>query len=255
MNKNYLDLEKNLYYNFNNSELLKLALIHKSYGNEHREYRKISNEKLELLGDAVLDLIITEYLYKKYTKSSEGELAKIKATVVSEPILADLSRSLGIGKFLQLGNGEEKTGGRNRNSLLCDAFESILGAIFIDSNYEEARKYIIKHMQSVIDNIEKNEDTIDYKTILQEYCQHRFKVIPTYALYSEEGPSHNKNFEIAVGVLDNISLELIEKKDILSLLLNSKFNAIGSGRNKKIAEQMAAKKLCKILEVPINETL
>jgi len=255
MNKNYLDLEKNLYYIFENKELLKLALIHKSYGNEHREFRKISNEKLELLGDAVLDLIITEYLYKRYTKATEGELAKIKATVVSEPILADIAKNLKIGEYLQLGNGEEKTGGRNRSSLLCDAFESVLGAIFIDSNYEEARKYIMAHMKDIIDNIDKNEDTIDYKTILQEYCQHEFKVIPTYALYSEEGPSHNKNFEIIVGVLDGIDLEDIDKKEILPMILNSKYKAKGNGKNKKIAEQTAAKKLCKILEVPVHETL
>jgi len=255
MNKNYLELEKNLSYTFNNKELLKLALIHKSYGNEHREYRKISNEKLELLGDAVLDLIITEYLYQKYTESSEGELAKIKATVVSEPILADIAKNLEIGEYLQLGNGEEKTGGRNRSSLLCDAFESVLGAIFIDSNYEKASKYIMTHMKEIIDNINKNEDTIDYKTILQEYCQHEFKVIPTYALYSEIGPSHNKNFEIIVGVLDGVNLENVDKKEILPMILNSKYNAIGNGKNKKIAEQTAAKKLCKILEVTIHETL
>ena len=141
MKKNYLDFEKNLGYSFKNKELLKNSLIHRSFGNEHRRYKKISNERLELLGDAVLDLVVTEYLYKSYADSTEGDLAKVKSMVVSEPVLAGISKKLEVGKYLLLSRGEELTGGRERSSILGDAFEAILGAIYMDSNFETAKKF------------------------------------------------------------------------------------------------------------------
>lgn len=240
MKKNYLDFEKNLGYSFNNKELLKNSLLHRSFGNEHRKYKKISNERLELLGDAVLDLVVTEYLYKSYENSTEGDLAKIKSMVVSEPVLAAISKRLEVGKYLLLSRGEELTGGRERSSILGDAFEAILGAIYIDSDFETAKKFALNHIKDSIDNVDTNEDILDFKTILQEYSQKEYKIIPEYTVINEIGPDHQKIFEIAVKINNN------EHENLM---------AVGSGKNKKSAEQAAAKALCKELGVKIHETL
>ena len=240
MKKNYLDFEKNLGYSFNNKELLKNSLLHRSFGNEHRKYKKISNERLELLGDAVLDLVVTEYLYKNYAQSTEGDLAKIKSMVVSEPVLASISRKLEVGKYLLLSRGEELTGGRERSSILGDAFEAILGAIYIDSDLETAKKFALNHIKDSIDNVDTNEEILDFKTILQEYSQKEYKIIPEYLVVNEIGPDHQKIFEIEVKINNGINEDLV---------------AIGSGKNKKSAEQAAAKVLCKKLGVKTHEAL
>ncbi len=232
----YVKLEEKLGYTFKNKELLKHALIHRSYGNEHWEYKKINNERLELLGDAVLDLVVTEYLYKNFTKSSEGDLAKLKSMVVSEPVLAKISRELGIGKYLLLSKGEELTGGRDRSSILGDVFEAVLGAIYLDSDFLVAKSYATKLLEYQINHIEENEELIDFKTILQEYSQKNHKVTPVYEVVKETGPDHRKNFEISV----SINEETVGK---------------GNGRNKKSAEQSAAKNACRKLGVKTIETL
>ena len=200
MKKNYLELEGNLGYSFNNKELLKNSLIHRSFGNEHWRYKKISNERLELLGDAVLDLVVTEYLYKSHESSTEGDLAKIKSMVVSEPVLASISKKMDVGKYLLLSKGEEMTGGRERSSILGDAFEAILGAIYLDSDFETAKKYALSHIKDSIDHVDKNEDILDFKTILQEYSQREYKIIPSYEVIRETGPDHQKVFEIEVRI-------------------------------------------------------
>lgn len=232
----YSKLEEKLGYTFKNKELLKHALIHRSYGNEHWEYKKINNERLELLGDAVLDLVVTEYLYKNFTKSSEGDLAKLKSMVVSEPVLAKISRELGIGKYLLLSKGEELTGGRDRSSILGDVFEAVLGAIYLDSDFLVAKSYATKHLEYQINHIEENEELIDFKTILQEYSQKNHKVTPVYEVVKETGPDHRKNFEISVSI-------------------NEEIVGNGNGRNKKSAEQSAAKNACKKLGVKTIEAL
>lgn len=196
--KNLLDLEHKLNYYFNDRNLLKNALLHKSLGNERKEYKNQNNERLELLGDAVLDLIVAEYLYKNYKNASEGTIAKLKAMIVSEPILAKISRQIGVGKFLMLSRGEVMSGGRNRESILADSFEAILGAVYIDSNLEEARVFALSHIKQYIDHIEENEDILDFKSILQEYVQKEFRTVPTYELVAERGPDHMKEFEIQV---------------------------------------------------------
>ena len=196
--KNLLDLEHKLNYYFNDRNLLKNALLHKSLGNERKEYKNQNNERLELLGDAVLDLIVAEYLYKNYKSASEGTIAKLKAMIVSEPILAKISRQIGIGKFLMLSRGEIVSGGRNRESILADSFEAILGAVYIDSNLDEARVFALSHIKQYIDHIEENEDILDFKSILQEYVQKEFRTVPTYELVAERGPDHMKEFEIQV---------------------------------------------------------
>ena len=233
--KNLLDLEHKLNYYFNDRNLLKNALLHKSLGNERKEYKNQNNERLELLGDAVLDLIVAEYLYKNYKNASEGTIAKLKAMVVSEPILAKISRQIGVGKFLMLSRGEVMSGGRNRESILADSFEAILGAVYIDSNLDEARVFALSHIKQYIDHIEENEDILDFKSILQEYVQKEFRTVPTYELVAERGPDHMKEFEIQV------------------IVGNYKEKAVA--RNKKKAEQLSAKALCIKLGVKYNEAL
>ena len=233
--KNLLDLEHKLNYYFNDRNLLKNALLHKSLGNERKEYKNQNNERLELLGDAVLDLIVAEYLYKNYKSASEGTIAKLKAMIVSEPILAKISRQIGVGKFLMLSRGEVMSGGRNRESILADSFEAILGAVYIDSNLDEARVFALSHIKQYIDHIEENEDILDFKSILQEYVQKEFRTVPTYELVAERGPDHMKEFEIQV------------------IVGNYKEKAVA--RNKKKAEQLSAKALCIKLGVSYHEAL
>ena len=233
--KNLLDLEHKLNYYFNDRNLLKNALLHKSLGNERKEYKNQNNERLELLGDAVLDLIVAEYLYKNYKSASEGTIAKLKAMIVSEPILAKISRQIGVGKFLMLSRGEVISGGRNRESILADSFEAILGAVYIDSNLEEARVFALSHIKQYIDHIEENEDILDFKSILQEYVQKEFRTVPTYELVAERGPDHMKEFEIQV-IVGNYREKAVAK-------------------NKKKAEQLSAKALCIKLGVKYHEAL
>ena len=233
--KNLLDLEHKLNYYFNDRNLLKNALLHKSLGNERKEYKNQNNERLELLGDAVLDLIVAEYLYKNYKNASEGTIAKLKAMIVSEPILAKISRQIGVGKFLMLSRGEVMSGGRNRESILADSFEAILGAVYIDSNLDEARVFALSHIKQYIDHIEENEDILDFKSILQEYVQKEFRTVPTYELIAERGPDHMKEFEIQV------------------IVGNYKEKAVA--RNKKKAEQLSAKAICIKLGVKYHEAL
>lgn len=232
--KNLLDLEHKLNYYFNNRNLLKTALLHKSLGNE-KEYKNQNNERLELLGDAVLDLIVAEYLYRNYKSASEGTIAKLKAMIVSEPILAKISRQIGLGKFLMLSKGEILSGGRNRESILADAFEAVLGAVYMDSNLEDARSFALGHIEQYITHIEEDEDILDFKSILQEYVQKNFKTVPTYELISEKGPDHMKEFEIQVVV--------------------GKYKEKAVAKNKKKAEQLSAKALCVKLGVKYHEAL
>ena len=233
--KNLLDLEHKLNYYFNNRNLLKTALLHKSLGNEKKEYKNQNNERLELLGDAVLDLIVAEYLYKNYKSASEGTIAKLKAMIVSEPILAKISRQIGVGKFLMLSRGEVMSGGRNRESILADSFEAILGAVYIDSNLDEARVFALSHIKQYIDHIEENEDILDFKSILQEYVQKEFRTVPTYKVIAERGPDHMNEFEIQV-IVGNYREKAVAK-------------------NKKKAEQLSAKALCIKLGVNYHEAL
>lgn len=232
-NNNYFEFEEKLGYSFKNKELLKNSLIHRSYGNENRRYKKISNEKLELLGDAVLDLVVTEYLYANNEDSTEGDLARLKSMAVSEPVLAEISKKIKAGNYLLMSKGEELTGGRERNSILGDVFEAILGAIYLDSGFEEAKTFVLRHLKEIIDTLETNEAVLDFKTILQEYTQKEYKTIPQYTVIKESGPDHQKEFEIKVEI---------------NCIQGGCFE-IGTGKNKKTAEQIAAKLLCKKLGV------
>ena len=225
------ELQERIGYKFRDESLIKKALIHRSFGNENWEFKNINNEKLELLGDAVLDLIVTEYLYKNFEIATEGELAKLKSMIVSEPVLASISSEIQLGNYLMLSKGEELTGGRERESILGDVFEAVLGAIYLDSDLATAKNVALKYLVYKIEHINENDELIDYKTILQEYSQRVYKIIPIYEVVNEIGPDHKKSFEIAVSID------------------NGKTIGKGIGKNKKQAEQLAAREACKVLEI------
>lgn len=210
----------NLGYNFKNKNLLETALTHSSFSHENKNVE--NNEKLEFLGDAVLELTISSYIFKKFGELSEGDLTKLRASIVCEESLADKAKALNIGNFLRLGKGEEQCGGKNRASLLADAFEAIIGAIYIDSNdINIASKFIIKQMEK--DILKKRQSFLknDCKTYLQELIQKNSQIPIEYELINEEGPAHDKIFTIQVSH-------------------QNKILGIGKGKNKKDAEQNAA---------------
>lgn len=215
------EFEKIISYEFKDKNLLKKAFSHSSYANEKRKQGIESNERLEFLGDAVLELVISEYIYKNFPKMPEGELTKFRASIVCETTLAQEAKRLNIGKLIMLGKGERVTGGETRNSILADAFEAIIGAIFLDSGIECAKDYILGIMKPVIINLQKSFRTMDYKTYLQEIVQSASKETVRYEIIGEIGPDHDKQF-IAQAIHDG---EILGE---------------GRGRTKKEAEQFAA---------------
>lgn len=227
-------LQDNLDYRFENINLLKTALTHSSYANENKMKLTDNNERLEFLGDTILNLIVSQYLYKKYPNYPEGELTKIRAKVVCESSLAFAARKIELGKYLLLGKGEEATGGRDRDSILADASEALVGAIYIDSDFEMINKLLLKNFESdIVYAVAKGALFIDYKTDLQENLQKITRAKIEYKVAKEEGPDHNKIFYIDV-------------------LVDNKVVGTGTGRNKKEAEQMAAKEALLIMG-EINE--
>jgi ribonuclease-3 len=216
-------LTQKIHYQFANVELLNQALTHKSFHNEYPQKSSGHNERLEFLGDAVLDLSLSDYLMKRFPAMSEGELSKIRASLVNETTLADLAIELGIDKNVRLGKGEIQSGGALKPRLLACAFEALVAAVFHDSNFEVADKVIHQIFFSRIENLDlENHFKSDYKTRLQELMQEKHKLIPIYELEREEGPDHDKKF-------------------FVRLLVNEKIMAVGSGKSKKQAEQDAAR--------------
>lgn len=207
---------------FNDLDMLNQSLTHTSYAYELNGNNNISqNERLEFLGDVVLSLIVSEYIYQKYPHYMEGDLAKIRAKVVSSPILAKLAKHLNLGHYLLLGKGEEMTGGRTRHSILADTFEAIIGAIYLDLGLETSRSFILTQITEEIEKITSNVYVQDYKTDLQEFTQKKFKLLPIYKVIKREGPEHKRIFEIAV-------------------VIKGKIWGVGRGGSKKEAEQKAA---------------
>lgn len=221
-----MDIEKSLKYTFKNKELLSTALTHSSYSNEKKKGTE-SNERLEFLGDSVLSIITSEYLFKEYRHQPEGELTKLRAALVCEKSLCEISRELGIGECLKLGHGEEHTGGRQRPSILADAFEAMLAAIYLDSGMESARSFVLPFIKEKLKNIDSTS-ALDYKTTLQEIIQQNPEEQLEYRLTGESGPDHDKRFEVEV-------------------LLNSNIIGRGEGHSKKAAEQAAAKEALKLM--------
>ncbi len=215
------ELERCLTYHFKDPALLQQAITHKSYLNEAREKSQKDNERLEFLGDAVLDLVISQDFLLNYPDTAEGELSKMKARIVSETALAKVARRLEIGRFLLLGRGEEMTQGRAKPSLLANAIEAVLAAIYLDGGLESARDVIQKIFKDDIEELLKTEAFTDYKTELQELCQRDYEILPVYTVLSESGPDHQKTFEVQLSIKGNVY-------------------GRGIGHSKKEAEQQAA---------------
>lgn len=220
-------LEAKLNYKFNNIELLKNALVHSSYANEIRGNTH-SNERLEFLGDSVLSIIVAEHIYNKYPNMPEGELTRMRASLVCEKTLCSFARELGLGDYLLLGRGEDKNGGRERDSILADAFEAVLAAIYIDGGMLVAKKHILNTVLRDLEHYNDEDTFKDYKTTLQEIIQRNPEESVSYSLVEETGPDHDKQFTVAVK-------------------LNSNVIGTGTGKSKKQAEQMAAKQALKLM--------
>lgn len=217
---NIKELEKLIDYKFKDENLLLEALIHSSYANENKNVK--FNERLEFLGDSVLSLVITSFLFRNLPKEKEGVLSKTRATIVCEKSLRDASENFNLKKFLLIGKGEETSGGREKDSIIADAFEALIGAIYIDSGLKEAEKFIFKYMKDIVSLGLKGELFSDYKTKLQELLQKNKVLNIKYIVINEQGPSHNKLFTVA-------------------LFVNERKVSVGVGKSKKEAEQMAAK--------------
>ncbi len=211
-------LEEKIGYRFRDFSLLRHAMSHSSYANERKKGKLGSNERLEFLGDAVLELVCSEYLYEKYPESPEGELTRKRSSLVCEPTLSLCAREFGFEKFLLLGRGEEMTGGRMRDSLVSDGLEALIGAIFLDGGLEHAKTFIYK---TILNDAGKRQLFYDSKTILQEMVQEKGSNPLVYRVIGEEGPDHDKRFTVEVS---------IDQKKL----------GEGVGHTKKAAEQAAA---------------
>lgn len=220
-------LEKKLNHQFHNLNLLDEALTHRSYVHENPKIAKSDNERLEFLGDSILGFLFSDYLYCIHTQLNreplkEGELAKLKSALVSRPALAYLAKKIRLGQYLALGKGEEASGGKNRISILGDAFEALIGALYLDGGLKKVKQFIFKTLKDHIDKLLKEGPQTDYKSILQEFTQSRFSSLPRYQLVSTSGPEHNKVFKVKV-------------------FLKNKCYGTGEGKSKKEAEARAAK--------------
>ncbi len=223
------NFEKNIGHRFKNPALLKRALSHKSYANECRLPSTEQNERYEFLGDAVLELAISDLMMGHFPESSEGDLSKLRAAVVNEQTLAELARRIDLGQYLYLGKGEDQCQGRDKDSLLSDAYEAVLGAIYLDAGFKAACRFVKLQFSSLMKTAKISDISRDYKTRLQEESQNRFQKIPYYELVSETGPDHDKMFEV-------------------HLSINRQVYGKGMGKSKKQAEQNAAQEALKALE-------
>lgn len=213
---------RNAGIHFSDLGILDMAFHHRSFSNECRKQTNFNNERLEFLGDSVLGMATAAFLYEDMWENPEGDLAKIKSAVVSEKSLAPIARSLGVGKMLVLGKGEEMSGGRDKDAILADAVEAIIGALFIDSGYDAARKFVLSVIVPEIKKVQQNKGRKDYKTLLQEYFQKQCRMCPVYELTDKTGPDHDRTFWVTVRL----------DRDVFGPC---------SGKNKKSAEQNAAK--------------
>ncbi len=215
-------LQQTIGYNFKKIENLLLALTHSSFANENKEEGFESNERLEFLGDSVLSLVISENIFNNYKDLSEGEMTKTRANVVCESTISKCSLNIGLGNYLILGKGEELSGGRKRPSILSDAFEALIGAIYIDGGFESAKNFINTMMESLIVDSVRGAISHDYKTQLQEIVQKNGENTVSYRILDEKGPDHDKTFISQVSIGNRVA-------------------GTGQGKSKKEAEQNAAK--------------
>ena len=219
------EFQSKIGYTFKNQHLLEQALTHSSYANEKNMKKHSDNERLEFLGDAVLEIVSSEFLFINYPQKPEGELTKLRASIVCEPTLALCTKPLDLGKYLRLGRGEDHTGGRKRKSILSDALEAVIGAIYLDGGFTNAKEFVLNF---ILNDIEHKQLFYDSKTILQEIVQENGTQPVEYILTKEEGPDHNKNFTVEARV-------------------NGKVMGQGSGHTKKAAEQAAAYQAIRVL--------
>lgn len=220
-----MDLEKLIDYNFKDKKYLNTALTHSSYANESKEELQC-NERQEFLGDAVLSIVVSDFLYKKF-HLAEGDLTKLRASIVCEKSLYNFAQKINLGSFMLLGKGEEMMGGRKRPSILADAFEALIAAIYLDGGMEEARKFVLSFVRDMLESGDQDSFK-DYKTILQEIIQKNPEEKVIYYLVGQSGPDHDKRFEVEVR-------------------LNSNVIGKGIGRSKKLAEQLAAKEALELM--------
>ena len=219
-------LEQKINYQFKNKELAEIAMCHTSYVNENKKAGITSNERLEFLGDAVLSIVVSDYLFKNYS-FEEGDLSKLRASLVCEKTLKKFADEISLGEYIKLGKGEENTGGKDRPSIVSDAFEALIAAIYLDGGIEVAAKHILRFIVPELDSSGKPVLN-DYKTALQEIIQQNKEERVVYVVVSEEGPDHDKRFEVEVH-------------------LNSNVIGRGVGRSKKQAEQLAAKEALELM--------
>ena len=224
------EFEKHLGYKFKNIAYLKNALTHTSYLNEHKDKKLSSNERMEFLGDSVLGLCVSEYLYLNYKNRSEGELSKIRASVVCESSLAKLASYLNLGDYMIMGKGELLCGGNEKPSVTSDAMESVIAAIYLDSDFDNIKKMVLSWLTpAIVEAAEHRGRETDYKSVLQEYCQSR-GMFPEYELISETGPDHEKTFEVELICGNNKTIK-------------------AKGSNKKKAQQEAARLMLEKLNI------
>jgi len=221
---NPLSLSKKINIPFKDHNLLVNVFVHRSYLNEHKNFYLPSNERLEFLGDSVLSLITSVYLFRKFPYLEEGDYTEIKSAVVKTDSLATSAQKLGLSDYLLLSKGEEKSGGRNNKNILADSFEALIGAIFLDRSFEEAYRFVCEHLfEKRLDFIVKNKQYLPSKSKLQELIQAKFKMIPQYKVIEQTGPEHRRTFKVGV-------------------FFNGKKLGEGTAKSKKEAEEEAAKK-------------
>ena len=211
------EFEKIIGYKFNNIKILEESLTHSSYSNEDKAYNKVNNERLEFLGDAVLSISVSRYIFDEFPDYPEGDLTKLRAQVVCEDTLSLVAANLNLGKYLLLGKGEESSGGRERKSILADAVEAVIAAIYLDGGYKQAEKFVLNNLTEYIKLAVKGKIITDFKSYLQEYYQSKSQSCKIrYVVTKEEGPDHDKVFHVNVMVNKNVAGK-------------------GVGKNKKIA--------------------
>jgi len=225
--KDLAEIQQLLEYRFQDIALLDTALTHRSYVHENPLETLQDNERLEFLGDAVLQLCISDLLIKNFPDYKEGKLSQLRASIVNEQPLAEIAKSFRLGEFLLLGKGEETSGGRNKPSLLANTFEALMAAIYLDGGLEKTAAWTRNLFSRMIEGGYRTYR--DYKTTVQQISQHHFRETPRYTLIREYGPDHEKTFEIQISIAD-------------------RFTTTGTGKNKKEAEQRAAEKAIRILE-------
>lgn len=223
----FSDLEEQIQINFKNKNFLKNAFIHRSYLNEHKDFSGQSNERLEFLGDSILSIIVSDFLFKNLPNSGEGELTQIRASLVRTETLAAVARKLDLGSFLYLSKGEEDSSGRNNKTILANTFEALVGAIYMDQGIENAQKFIQNNILSEWKKLSVTA-VVDFKSKLQETLQRKYHQSPKYKLIASFGPDHNRSFEMAV-------------------LMEEKILGVGTGKNKQSAAQKAAENSLKSL--------